>query len=27
VAIFITITIYNMIAEASRDALDPKLKS
>jgi peptide/nickel transport system permease protein len=26
-AIFITITIYNMIAEASRDALDPKLKS
>ena len=27
IAIFITITIYNMIAEASRDALDPKLKS
>jgi len=27
VAIFITITIYNMIAEASRDALDPRLKS
>ena len=26
-AIFLTITIYNMIAEASRDALDPKLKS
>ncbi len=26
-AIFFTITIYNMIAEASRDALDPKLKS
>ena len=26
-AIFITITIYNMIAEASRDALDPRLKS
>jgi len=26
-AIFMTITIYNMIAEASRDALDPKLKS
>tara|TARA_B100000900_G_scaffold415986_1_gene448309 strand:- start:3296 stop:5173 length:1878 start_codon:yes stop_codon:yes gene_type:complete len=26
-AIFITITVYNMIAEASRDALDPKLKS
>ena len=27
IAIFLTITIYNMIAEASRDALDPKLKS
>ena len=27
IAIFITITIYNMIAEASRDALDPRLKS
>jgi peptide/nickel transport system permease protein len=27
IAIFITVTIYNMIAEASRDALDPKLKS
>ena len=27
IAIFFTITIYNMIAEASRDALDPKLKS
>ena len=26
-AIFLTITIYNMIAEASRDALDPRLKS
>ena len=26
-AIFLTITIYNMIAEASRDALDPMLKS
>jgi peptide/nickel transport system permease protein len=26
-AIFLTITVYNMIAEASRDALDPKLKS
>ena len=26
-AIFITITIYNMIAEAMRDALDPRLKS
>ena len=26
-AIFLTITIYNMIAEASRDALDPKLKA
>lgn len=26
-AIFFTITIYNMIAEASRDALDPRLKS
>ena len=26
-AIFITITVYNMIAEASRDALDPKLKN
>ena len=25
-AIFLTITIYNMIAEASRDALDPRLK-
>jgi peptide/nickel transport system permease protein len=27
IAIFLTITIYNMIAEASRDALDPRLKS
>ena len=27
IAIFITITIYNTIAEAMRDALDPKLKS
>ena len=27
IAIFLTITVYNMIAEASRDALDPKLKS
>ena len=27
IAIFFTITIYNMIAEASRDALDPRLKS
>ena len=27
IAIFITITVYNMIAEAARDALDPKLKS
>ena len=27
IAIFVTITVYNMIAEASRDALDPKLKS
>ena len=27
IAIFITITIYNMIGEAARDALDPKLKS
>ena len=27
IAIFLTITIYNMIAEAARDALDPKLKS
>ena len=26
-AIFITITIYNMIAEAMRDALDPRLKN
>ena len=26
-AIFITITIYNMIAESLRDALDPRLKS
>lgn len=26
-AIFFTITIYNMIAEASRDALDPRLKN
>ena len=27
IAIFITITVYNTIAEAMRDALDPKLKS
>ncbi len=27
IAIFLTITIYNTIAEAMRDALDPKLKS
>ena len=27
IAIFFTITIYNTIAEAMRDALDPKLKS
>ena len=27
IAIFMTITIYNTIAEAMRDALDPKLKS
>ena len=27
IAIFLTITVYNMIAEASRDALDPKLKN
>ena len=27
IAIFVTITIYNMIAESLRDALDPRLKS
>ena len=27
IAIFITITIYNLIGEGLRDALDPRLKS